>query len=93
MNGVHNIVCSSRWWQRRVEYELLPWGLSGVELGDDVLEIGPGFGATTRQLAPALPRLTALELEPRYCERLRRDLGDRVSVVQGDATRLPFWTW
>lgn len=90
MNRVHNIVCSSRWWDRRVEHELLPWGLKGVELGDDVLEIGPGFGATTRQLAPALQRLTALELEPRYCERLRRDLGDRVSVVQGDATRLPF---
>jgi ubiquinone/menaquinone biosynthesis C-methylase UbiE len=90
MNRVHNILCSSRWWDRRVEHELLPWGLKGVELGDDVLEIGPGFGATTRQMAPALPRLTALELEPHYCERLRRDLGDRVSVVHGDATALPF---
>jgi ubiquinone/menaquinone biosynthesis C-methylase UbiE len=37
-----------------------------------------------------VPRLTALELEPAYCERLRSDLGDRVEVVQGDATRLPF---
>jgi SAM-dependent methyltransferase len=90
MNAVHNIICSSRWWDRRVKDELLPWGLKGVELGDDVLEIGPGFGATTRRLAPSLPQLTALELEPRYCERLRRDLGDRVTVVQGDATRLPF---
>jgi SAM-dependent methyltransferase len=90
MNAIHNILCSSKWWDRRAKDELLPWGLKGVELGDDVLEIGPGFGATTRRLAPSLQRLTALELEPRYCERLKRDLGERVSVVQGDATRLPF---
>ena len=31
-----------------------------------------------------------LELDPRYCERLQRELGDRVSIVQGDATALPF---
>jgi SAM-dependent methyltransferase len=90
VNAIHNIICSSRWWDRRVKDELLPWGLKNVELGDDVLEIGPGFGATTRRLAPSLPQLTALELEPSYCEQLQRDLGDRVSVVQGDATRLPF---
>ncbi|MFL5832213.1 MAG: class I SAM-dependent methyltransferase [Solirubrobacteraceae bacterium] len=90
MNAIHNIICSSAWWDRRVKDELLPWGLKDVELGDDVLEIGPGFGATTRRLEPSLERLTALELEPRYCERLRRELGDAVTVVQGDATRLPF---
>jgi SAM-dependent methyltransferase len=35
-------------------------------------------------------RLTALELEPDSCERLRRELGDAVDVVQGDATQMPF---
>jgi SAM-dependent methyltransferase len=90
MNRIHNVLCSSGWWARRVEHELLPWGLDAVELGDNVLEIGPGFGMTTRRLVDRVPRLTVLELEPRYCERLRRDLGDRVEVVQGDATALPF---
>jgi ubiquinone/menaquinone biosynthesis C-methylase UbiE len=93
MNRIHNLVCSSGWWARRAEHELVPFGLRGVELGDDVLEIGPGFGATTRALAPRLDRLTVLELDPGYCRRLRADLGNGsggVNVVEGDATELPF---
>jgi SAM-dependent methyltransferase len=84
------VICSSRWWARTVERELLPWGLARVELGEDVLEIGPGFGATTRVLAAQVPALSVLELEPRYCERLRSRLGDRVEVVQGSGTEMPF---
>jgi SAM-dependent methyltransferase len=90
VNGVHDIVCSSRWWAGKVEDELLPWGLEGVEPGEDVLEFGPGFGATTRVLARRHGRLSVLELERRYCERLRRELGDGVEIVQGDATAMPF---
>jgi ubiquinone/menaquinone biosynthesis C-methylase UbiE len=104
MNRVHNLVCSSGWWSRLVERELVPWGLKGVELGDDVLEIGPGFGATTRVLARRLDRLSVVELDPGYCERLRASLGNGggdvgdggggggggVSVTQGDATELPY---
>jgi ubiquinone/menaquinone biosynthesis C-methylase UbiE len=90
VNRIHNLLCSSGWWANRVEHELLPWGLGALDLGDNVLEIGPGFGMTTRLLVERVPRLTVLELEPRYCARLRRDLGDRAEVVQGDATKLPF---
>ena len=90
MNRVHNLLCSSSWWERRVRDKLVPWGLDGVQLGDDVLEVGPGFGATTHLLADTTPRLTVVELEPRYCERLRHELGEQVEVVQGDATALPF---
>lgn len=90
MNAVHNVVCSSGWWSGRVRSELLPWGLDGVELGDDVLEVGPGFGATTRLLADRTEQLSVVELEDRYCGRLRSELGDRVSVTQGDATELPY---
>jgi SAM-dependent methyltransferase len=90
MNRAHGVICSSRWWARSVERELLPWGLAGVELGEDVLEIGPGFGATTRVLAGRPGSLTALELSRSYCERLRRELGASVEVVQADATEMPF---
>jgi ubiquinone/menaquinone biosynthesis C-methylase UbiE len=90
VNSVHNVLCSSGWWAKRVETELVPWGLDGADLGEDVLEIGPGFGATTRLLAGRVPRLTAVEVDPGYCRRLRATLGDRVEVAEGDATKLPF---
>src|SRR5438309_5742178 len=92
MNRIHNVVCSSGWWARRAEHALVPWGVKGVELGDEVLEIGPGFGATTRVLAERLAgvRLSVLELDPGYCERLRAELDGAVEVTQGDATQLPY---
>ena len=90
MNRAHGLVCSSGWWARSVERELLPWGLADVELGEDVLEIGPGFGATTRVLARRPGSLTVVELAQSYCERLRRELDDGVEVVQADATAMPF---
>jgi ubiquinone/menaquinone biosynthesis C-methylase UbiE len=90
VNRAHALICSSGWWARAVERELLPWGLADVELGDEVLEIGPGFGATTRVLARREGSLSVLELERGYCEKLRRVLGERVRVVQGDASQMPF---
>jgi ubiquinone/menaquinone biosynthesis C-methylase UbiE len=92
MNQIHNMLCSSGWWAGRVRDKLIPFGLKGVELGDDVLEIGPGFGATTRELVKRLDgtKITVLELEPRYCVKLRAELGERVDVVEGNATQLPF---
>jgi SAM-dependent methyltransferase len=90
MNKAHAVLCSSGWWERTVERELLPWGLAGVELGEDVLEIGPGFGATTRVLARRPGSLTVVELSESYCKRLRKTLGSDVEVVQADATEMPF---
>lgn len=90
MNPIHNVICSSKRWRRRAERELVPWGLEGVELGGRVLEVGPGFGATTRALAHRLGRLDVLELDERYCERLRVQLGNRVTVTRGDATAMPY---
>jgi SAM-dependent methyltransferase len=55
-----------------------------------VREIGPGFGATTRVLVERLGEVNVLELDARYCRRPRAELGDSVTVTQGDATRLPY---
>ena len=63
MNWFHQQVCGSARWRRRLESELLPWALQGVQLGDDVLEIGPGPGGTTDLLRGRTQRLTALEVE------------------------------
>jgi SAM-dependent methyltransferase len=90
VNPIHNVICSSKRWRRRAERELVPWGVQDVELGGRVLEVGPGFGATTRVLARRLGRLDVLELDERYCERLRVQLGNRVNVTCGDATAMPY---
>ncbi|HEV7936747.1 MAG TPA: class I SAM-dependent methyltransferase [Solirubrobacteraceae bacterium] len=90
MNKAHAVLCSSGWWARTVKRELLPWGLADVDLGENVLEIGPGFGATTRVLARRRGSLTVLELSEDYCKRLRETLEDDVEIVQADATDMPF---
>jgi SAM-dependent methyltransferase len=93
MNAFHRRYCASADWARSVEDALLPWALDGVDLGDDVLEIGPGFGVTTRLLARRVPRLTALEVDDRFAARLRAELGaagGRVEVVSGDGAAMPF---
>jgi SAM-dependent methyltransferase len=90
VNRAHTVVCSSGWWARTVEHKLLPWGLAGVDLGDDVLEVGPGFGATTRVLARRPGSLTVVELSERYCEHIRATLAGDVEIVQADATVMPF---
>lgn len=52
-------------------HELVPFGVDGVDLSDDVLEVGPGFGATARVLVDRTARLSVVELDPGYCERVR----------------------
>jgi ubiquinone/menaquinone biosynthesis C-methylase UbiE len=90
MNRLHNVICSSGRWARSVERELLPWALQGVPLDGEVLEVGPGFGATTRVLARRCHKLSVLELDDGYCRRLKNQLGDEVAVTHGDATQMPF---
>ncbi|MFI5956192.1 class I SAM-dependent methyltransferase [Cryptosporangium sp. NPDC051539] len=90
MNWMHRTLCSSDKWAAKVRDLLLPWALKDVELGRDVLEIGPGFGATTRVLVGNVPHLTAVEVDPGSADRLRREFGGRATIVTGDATALEF---
>src|SRR5690349_1740241 len=91
MNWFHQQVCGSGRWRRRLERELLPWALQGVHLGDDVLEIGPGPGATTDLLRGRTLRLTALEVDATAAAVLQKRLeGSGVRVIQGDGAAMPF---
>jgi SAM-dependent methyltransferase len=73
-----------------VEDKVLPWALEGADLGTEVLEIGPGYGATTRVLRRRVPKLTALEIDLALAARLRTLAGSSVEVVEGDGTAMPF---
>ncbi len=91
MNWFHHHVCRSARWRRRLANDLLPWALHGVDLGDDVLEIGPGPGLTTDLLRSRMRRLTALEVDAAAADALHRRLGDSgVRVVHGDGAAMPF---
>lgn len=84
-------ICSSPEWARLVEDELLPWVLHGHDLGDDLLEVGPGPGLTTDVLRRHAAHVTAVELDTDLADQLAaRMTGSNVEVVTGDATRLPF---
>jgi ubiquinone/menaquinone biosynthesis C-methylase UbiE len=61
------------------------------DLGDDVLEVGPGYGATTDVLRERVAKLTAVEIDPALAAVLADRLaGANVTVVEGDATALDF---
>jgi SAM-dependent methyltransferase len=90
MNLVHSYICNSEDWKRKVKDEVLPWALEGIELRGDVLEIGPGYGATTDVLLTKVERLTCVEVDKRLAEKLRRrTVGQNVAVLCQDATQLP----
>ncbi|WP_285697075.1 class I SAM-dependent methyltransferase [Actinomadura sp. NBRC 104412] len=89
MNRVHQWYCRSGRWRRTVEERLLPWVLGRVDLGGRTLEIGPGYGATTRVLERRAASLTALEIDPSLARRLRARTGS-TEIVTGDGTAMPF---
>jgi SAM-dependent methyltransferase len=91
VNEEHARVCASPEWAEFVQTELLPGFLGDVPLGADMLELGPGPGATTEWLRHRVERLTAVELEDAAAEKLRtRFAGTNVTVATGDATALTY---
>jgi len=90
VNRLHNWYCNRDQWKARVREELVPPALEGVELGDDVLEVGPGFGPATEVLSSRVARVTALEIDPELAARLRARLPESVEIVDGDGTAMPF---
>jgi SAM-dependent methyltransferase len=91
MRDAHLAFLAGEGWARMLRTDLLPWLLAGGDLGDDVLEIGPGPGLTTDLLRELTPAVTAVELDPRLARSLRERLaGTSVEVVHGDAVRSGF---
>ena len=64
--------------------------LCGADKHSGVLEIGPGAGALTRELAKVAAKVVAVELDPRLIPVLNETLAglENVTVVQGDILAL-----
>jgi ubiquinone/menaquinone biosynthesis C-methylase UbiE len=89
MNSFENWFCASRLWRNLTERKWLPWALEGTDLGKRVLEVGAGPGAATAELARRARSVTSLEYSHDFCVSLRTKV-NAASVVQGDASALPF---
>ncbi len=91
MNEKHLELCSSAEWADAIRRWIVPWVLDGIDLGDAVLEVGPGPGRTTEVLAEMVPTLSAAELDPGLAAELASRLaGTGVEVIHADATTLPY---
>lgn len=91
MNEAHEY-CGSDEWRQMIREVILPWALGQTDLGDDVLEVGPGYGATTDVLQTVATRLRSVEIDPDLAAKLQDRFADSASVeiINGDATQLPF---
>jgi ubiquinone/menaquinone biosynthesis C-methylase UbiE len=91
VNANHAKLCPSPEWAAYIQNDLLPSLTAGVDLGDEMLEIGPGPGAATDWLRRRVRRLVALEVEDEAVAALAaRHGGTNVEVVAGDATEMTF---
>lgn len=87
MNEEHLKLCSSAEWAETVRNWIIPWVLDGVELGDNVLELGPGPGLTTDLLRTLVTRLTSVEVDADLAAALSERLaGTNVAVLHADAS-------
>jgi SAM-dependent methyltransferase len=84
--------CGSDEWRQMIREVILPWALGQTDLGDDVLEVGPGYGATTDVLCETTPQLTSVEIDDKLAAMLTDRFAAKpgVQIVHGDATALTY---
>jgi ubiquinone/menaquinone biosynthesis C-methylase UbiE len=91
MNENHARVCTSPEWAQYIQTDVLPRLTRDVDLGDLMLEIGPGPGAATEWLRTRVGKLTAIEVDEAAAAVLAaRYAGTSVEVVAGSAVELGY---
>jgi ubiquinone/menaquinone biosynthesis C-methylase UbiE len=91
MNENHARVCTSPEWAQHLQQDVLPRLLQHADLGQDMLEIGPGPGAATEWLRNRVARLTAVEVDADAARELENKFPERaVTIVTGSATELGY---
>jgi ubiquinone/menaquinone biosynthesis C-methylase UbiE len=90
VNEAH-AACGGEEW-RALMRTIVPSAVGDVDLGDDVLEVGPGYGAATDVVSESVASLTAIEIDEKLVDFLADRFADQphVQVKQGDATALEF---
>jgi ubiquinone/menaquinone biosynthesis C-methylase UbiE len=90
VNRLHRYICASEKWRTKMTGQVLPWALGGVDLGGNLLEVGPGPGITTETLRTKVERMTAVEIDPTLAASLQSRMANtNVTVLHMDATELP----
>jgi ubiquinone/menaquinone biosynthesis C-methylase UbiE len=90
MNDNHKL-CSSPEWAEQLQTRVLPYLVRDVDLGDKMLEVGPGPGAATEWLRSRVRQLVAVEPEREAADRLKESYAStNVTTVIGDATAMAF---
>jgi len=91
MNENHARLCPSPEWAAHIQQEILPSLTQHADLGEDMLEIGPGPGAATEWLRHQVRRLTVVEVDGGAARKLAdRYAGSNVRVVVGSAAELGY---
>ncbi len=64
------------------------------QVGENLVEIGPGLGALTEPVAREIENLTVVELDRDLAERLRNhpELSSKLTIYEGDAMKFDFST-
>ena len=91
MNENHARVCGSPEWAAWLQSEILPAVTAGIDLGKQMLEIGPGPGAATAWLCEQVASLTVLETDAAAAAALAtRHRDGNVTVDTGDAAHMSY---
>jgi 16S rRNA A1518/A1519 N6-dimethyltransferase RsmA/KsgA/DIM1 with predicted DNA glycosylase/AP lyase activity len=87
----NHAVCGTPEWAEQLQREILTPLLGSVELGERMIEVGPGPGAATDWLRHRVRELVAVEIEPDAAAALERRFADsNVTVAHAEATSLPY---
>jgi len=90
MNENHAL-CATREWSEHMRDDVIAYMIAHADLGELMLEIGPGPGASTEWLRHQVRQLVAIELDESLAVDLsRRYAGTNVEVVVGDANALAY---
>lgn len=87
----NHALCATTEWSAHIRDDVVGYMTVHADLGETMLEIGPGPGAATEWLRHEVKRLVALELDvPSVASLAARYEGTNVEVVLGDAARLDY---